>query len=98
MTMSRLPLLLLLAVLASGSAQATALLPGDAARGKALHAQHCTGCHDTGVYTRSNRRVKTVEGLMGQVRLCDTQLKKRLSKDDIDDLVRHLNDSYYRFD
>lgn len=36
---------------------AHAVLPGDAADGKSLHDIYCAGCHDTGVYTRPDRRV-----------------------------------------
>ncbi len=80
----------------TGSAQA-ALLPGDPARGQALHKQQCMSCHDTGVYTRNERRVKSVEGLIGQVNGCVRQIGLNLNRDQVNDLVNYLNESFYRF-
>jgi len=77
---------------------AAALLPGNAAAGKKLHAAQCVACHDSSVYTRANRRVKTVEGLIRQVNGCNAQLKKDFTRDQINDLVHYLNETHYRFD
>jgi len=80
----------------AGVAQA-ALLPGDAARGKQLHNSRCLACHDGRVYTRPDRKVKSIEGLIGQVRRCDRQLGTQLERGQRNDLVKYLNDTYYRF-
>jgi len=74
-----------------------ALLPGDPARGKSLHNQHCTACHDTSVYTRNNRRVRSIEGLMGQVNGCVQQTGAKLNREEVNDIVRYLDDSFYEF-
>ena len=79
-----------------GSAQA-ALLPGDAAKGKAVHDKQCSACHDTGVYTRADRRMKSVEGLIGQVNNCVRQTGAKLDRDQINDLVKYLDESFYKF-
>ncbi|OGI43809.1 MAG: hypothetical protein A2150_05445 [Candidatus Muproteobacteria bacterium RBG_16_64_11] len=89
---------LVAAALFAGAAQAeNALLPGNAANGKTLHAANCTGCHDSSVYTRRNRQVNNVEGLIGRVNGCNKQLGKNFNRDQINDLVLHLNESYYKF-
>lgn len=99
MSRSGLSILLVLAGLAAPPfASATALLPGDAARGKALHQAQCTACHDSGVYTRANRRVKSVEGLIGQVEFCNRNLGNKLSRGQVNDLVQYLNQAYYNFE
>jgi cytochrome c553 len=90
-------LLATLLLISASAAQADALLLGDAAKGKALHGRHCTGCHDNAVYTRADRSVRSTEGLMGRVKFCNTQLKTGLSKDELNDLVKYLNESFYRF-
>lgn len=82
--------------LLSGAANA-ALLPGDAAKGKALHDKQCVACHDNKVYTRSDRRVKTVEGLMGRVNGCVRQTGAKLDSKQIDDVIKYLNESFYKF-
>ncbi len=88
-----------LAALLSGAAAqaATALLPGNAANGKTLHAASCAGCHDATVYTRKNRKITTVEGLIGQVNGCNKQLGKNFTRDQVNDIVLHLNEAYYKF-
>lgn len=82
--------------LISSAAQA-ALLPGDAAKGKALHDKQCTACHDSKMYTRTDRRVKTVEGLMGQVNGCVRQTGAKLDGKQIDDVIKYLDESFYKF-
>ena len=93
--MKTLTLLVTLA-LTAGGAQA-ALLPGDAAKGKAAHDKQCSACHDTGVYTRADRRVKSVEGLIGQVNNCVRQTGVKLDRDQINDLIKYLDESFYKF-
>lgn len=82
--------------LLSGAVNA-ALLPGDAAKGKALHDKHCVACHDNKVYTRSDRSVKTVEGLMGRVNGCVRQTGAKLDSKQIDDVIKYLDESFYKF-
>lgn len=94
MIRSAVTLLTLAAVAAPAGAE---MLFGDAAAGARVHEAQCVGCHDTGVYTRKERKIHSLEGLIRQVNFCNTQLKRQLSKDNIDDLVRYLNDSYYHY-
>jgi hypothetical protein len=64
----------------------------------AYHEQNCTRCHNSAVYTRENRRVRSYPQLEAQVARCDAMLETKLFPDDLASLVDHLNDSYYRFD
>jgi len=86
-----------LLLVVSSAAHADLLLFGDAARGEKLHAQNCKGCHDTGVYTRPDRRIRSGEGLQAQVAMCNRNLRTHLSKEQLDDLVKYLNDAFYKF-
>ena len=88
---------LVMASLAQG-AQAASMLPGDAAKGKKLVEAGCTSCHGTEVYTRKDRKVKSVEGLMGQVGKCNANLARNYSDAQLNDVVKHLNDAYYKFE
>ncbi len=93
----RRTVLLCLALLAPTGTATAALLPGDAANGKQLHDGRCLGCHDNRAYTRPYRKVKTVEGLMGQVRMCNQQLNTNLSREQLNDIVKYLDDAFYKF-
>jgi len=46
-------------------------LPGDSADGKRLHDANCMGCHDTGIHTRKDRIVQSLDAL--KKRLGDRQ-------------------------
>lgn len=93
--MNRYTTLLFLALLPATAP--AALLPGDAGRGQTLHDRQCTACHDSRVYTRANRAVKSVEGLMGRVKLCNQQLGTKLQRDQLNDLVKYLDEAFYKF-
>lgn len=80
------------------------LLMGDAEEGAPIHEEKCVSCHvsnfggdGSAVYTRENRVVNSIEGLMGQVDRCNSMTQANLSGEDVDDLVAYLNDRYYRF-
>ena len=38
-------------------------LPGDSAEGKRLHDANCMGCHNTGIYTRKDRLIQSLDAL-----------------------------------
>ena len=78
--------------------QAESMLPGDTAKGKQLHDAGCAGCHGSEVYTRKDRRIKSVEGLIGQVRNCNTNLERSYSSAQLNDLTKYLNETYYKFE
>ncbi len=80
------------------------LLAGEAEEGAPVHESRCLGCHQanfggdgSSVYTREDRRVNSIEGLMGQVERCNRMTDANLDADQIDDLVAYLNETYYRF-
>lgn len=77
----------------------------DVASGKALVDKHCVSCHassyggdGSGIYTREYRKVKTPEGLVAQVRACNTNLGLKWFEDDELNVAAYLNKTYYQFD
>ncbi|MCB1922426.1 MAG: hypothetical protein KDJ27_01550 [Gammaproteobacteria bacterium] len=61
------------------------------------HEAQCTRCHDTGVYTRNDRRVQSYPKLASQVARCDANLATKLFPEDLGQLTDYLNDNYYHF-
>jgi mono/diheme cytochrome c family protein len=90
--------LLLLSALTvlSAAAQADAL-PGDAAAGRKLHDTACMSCHNDSVYTRKDRHITSLDGLREQMNACGHMGNITLSKPQIDDLVKFLDEKYYHF-
>jgi len=74
-----------------------ALLPGNSLNGKKLHDENCVSCHTTRAYTRPDHHVRSVEGLIGQVNGCVKQLNLKFSRDQINDVVNYLDESFYHF-
>ncbi len=75
-----------------------AALPGNAAEGKRLHDANCTGCHDSGVYTQKERTIRSLGELRQQVQGCSRMAKKEFSQAETQNLIKYLNDSFYRFE
>lgn len=75
---------------------AAELVLGDATKGKTLHNRDCVACHDSSVYTRPDR-IKTLSGLEKRVQMCSSMLNKGYTDDDQANIVKYLNDNYYKF-
>lgn len=79
------------------SATAQAAMPASNADGKQIHDAHCTGCHDTGVYTRQNRSVKSLDGLKQQLAACTHMAKQNFSPAQTQSLIEYLDQNFYHF-
>ena len=85
-----------IAAVLSVSAQA-ATLPGDASSGKKLYDARCTSCHNDSVYTRKDHKVKSLQELTEQIHNCEHMADVTLGKSQVNDLVKYLNETYYKF-
>ena len=72
-------------------------LPGDSAEGKRLHDVNCMGCHDTGIYTRKNHLVRSLDALKERLGDCSHMAKKEFSASETQNIIRYLNDQFYHF-
>lgn len=86
------------------AAAADPFAKGDAHAGKELVTQHCMSCHaarfggdGSTIYTRDDRRVKSPQGLISQIRACNTNLGLKWFEDEELNVARYLNDAYYQF-
>jgi hypothetical protein len=92
--MKCIPFLSLLILLASS---ARAALPGDSAEGKRLHDANCKGCHDTDIYTRKDRLVRSLDALSEQLGDCSHMAKKEFSAIETQNIIKYLDDRFYKF-
>ena len=76
---------------------AHAALPGDSADGKRLHDANCMACHDTAVYTRKDRFVRSLDALKQQLEGCSHMAKKEFSAIETQNIIKYLNDRFYQF-
>jgi hypothetical protein len=92
--------------LAVGTVQATAAETGGAAspaaaadhtKASGLVTEHCIKCHGSEVYTRTDRKVTTRDGLERQVRRCEQALELTWFDEDVAGVASYLNDQYYHF-
>jgi hypothetical protein len=91
-SLSLFPLLIALSFTAQAATPA-----GDSANGKKLLDAHCASCHNDSVYKRPDHKVKSLEGLEKQVTGCGHAAGVSLEKTQVSDLVKYLNDTYYKF-
>ena len=77
--------------------QLTLAQAADIENGDDLHFENCTGCHDSSVYTRDNRNVRSLARLGTQVRFCKDSLGLTWFDDEVDDVIEYLNTNYYHF-
>ena len=69
----------------------------DVDNGDDLHMTECTGCHDSTAYTRSDRKVQSLDRLGTQVRFCKDNLGVTWFDDEVEDVIAYLNKTYYHF-
>ena len=101
--MPRLPVLAV-ATLLSTSLASAAEPAAELDKGQELHQKNCIACHTTltngqpdKLYTRSDRRVTSLEGLKKQVQRCELNLGLTWFDEDIDAVAAYLNQAYYHF-
>jgi hypothetical protein len=92
--MKSLLVLSLLLVNASAYAKEDPVL----AHGGKLHEEKCMACHDTSVYTRDDRRVKTMAALSSQVNNCmKGAAKADWTTSETNSVIEYLNTRFYKF-
>lgn len=79
------------------STQSSMAAPTAAVSGKAIHDAHCISCHDSGKYTRPDRKVQDFAMLAAQVRRCDANLGKPMPDAEVTSVIQYLNDEFYHF-
>ena len=72
-------------------------LPGASADGKRLHDANCMGCHDTGIYTRKDRLIQSLDALKERLGDCSHMAKKEFSAIETQNIIKYLNDQFYQF-
>jgi mono/diheme cytochrome c family protein len=72
-------------------------LPADSAAGKKLHDANCTKCHNISVYTRPDRKIKSLDALNAQVSACTHMAQVKLTDAEQKSVVEYLNEQFYKF-
>jgi mono/diheme cytochrome c family protein len=72
-------------------------LPGDSADGKRLYDANCMGCHDTGIHTRKDRIVQSLDALKKRLGDCSHMARKEFSATETQNIIKYLNDQFYQF-
>jgi hypothetical protein len=70
----------------------------DVAKGKMLVEQACSGCHDTSVYSRPDKKMKSLSAIQAQVERCPKPAGMQWSEQDSKDVVEYLNKEYYHYE
>ena len=81
----------------AGAESYASALPGDSTEGKRLHDANCMGCHDTGIYTRKDRLVQSLDALKKRLGDCSHMANREFSATETQNLIKYLNDQFYQF-
>lgn len=65
-------------------------------RGQLLYENHCTVCHTSVVHLRTDRRAKSLPEIRTWVMHWSGYLKLRWDKEEVEDVVNHLNQQFYK--
>jgi hypothetical protein len=68
-----------------------------ATRGEMLYALYCTNCHRDYSQWMDQKAVKDWKSLKSEVRHWQLKLELQWNKDDIEDVARYLNVTYYNY-
>jgi len=68
-----------------------------ATRGEMLYLVHCINCHGTHTQWRDNKSARDWSSLKKEVRIWQGNLDMGWTKEDIEDVARYLNVSYYKY-
>jgi mono/diheme cytochrome c family protein len=97
-------ILLLALLLLSHNVFAEPYAKADAMAGKSLIEKNCISCHassfggdGSAIYTREFRKVTTSNGLVAQIRNCNTMLGLKWFEDEELNVAKYLNNTYYKF-
>ena len=74
-------------------------LPASASEavGKQLHDTHCQQCHDNTIYTRKNSIIHSLTELQARVEFCESSNNKHWTEMQINQVVKYLNSTFYKF-
>jgi cytochrome c5 len=67
-------------------------------RGQLLYENHCMSCHESVVHVRTRQQARSLAELQARVSHWAAFLHLSWGKPEIDDVVRHLDHQYYRFE
>ena len=98
-------LAILLSLVSAGAVLAAPFAKADPAAGAKLFSEaKCAACHaqrlggdGSTMFTRPDRKVKSSDALLKQVRACVTQLNVQWFPDEEEHVAAYLNQKYYKF-
>ena len=85
---------------ATDTAKVTQKVPDQAVTeidGKAIHEKACTRCHNSAVYTRTDRKITSLDALEKRVRGCNANTGANLFPQELKAVTQFLNGAYYKF-
>ena len=74
------------------------VMPPAPPRGQMLYENHCMSCHESVVHIRSRQQAKSLPQLRAKVLHWADYLQMRWGREEVEDVVDHLNSQYYQFE
>ncbi len=84
-------------MLLANHADAAPFDKGDPQAGKRLHDKSCLACHDSKMYTRADRKIKTAQQLAARVSGCNANAGAGWFPEEELNVDAYLNQQFYKF-
>lgn len=65
-------------------------------RGRALYETQCATCHTERLHEREKSKIRSIRDLRAEVVRWSRETRQRFTAEDIEDVVRFLNQTHYR--
>jgi hypothetical protein len=88
---------MILAALLTLPAHAGPFAQGNPKIGEELHGEKCLNCHDTEVYSRKDRKIKTAEQLAARISICNVNTQAGWFPEEEQHVGAYLNQQFYKF-
>jgi mono/diheme cytochrome c family protein len=73
------------------------VLAQDTQRGRALYETQCATCHAERLHEREKSKIRSIGDLRAEVVRWSRETRQRFTAEDIEDVVRFLDQTHYRF-
>ena len=67
-------------------------------RGRALYETQCATCHGERLHEREKSKIRSIGELRAEVLRWSRETRQRFTAEDIEDIVRFLNQTHYRLE
>ena len=67
-------------------------------RGRMLHENHCTSCHESTIHIRDEPKAKSIADINYQIMRWQNVLSLQWTTEEVEDVLQYLNERFYHYE